>query len=187
MMNRQIAMAALASAVVLTAAAARCREAGEDPGSWDRYKVIVERNIFLPERSRAAQKPTAPVVQRRLQSEVFLAGVATRGDERVAILEDRRARTTSRLRVGDETPRGRITSITLDHIVCEKDQESCEVKVGARVESVSSEEAAGEEQAGSEADSTTEGENRARPSDETDGSSGDILERMRQRRQRELN
>lgn len=187
-MNRRMAAVGFVLTLALGTAAVRCQEGGDDTRSWERYKVIVERNIFLPERSRPVQRLQAPVIERRVEPEVFLVGIARQGDEYIAVVEDRRARTTSRYKVGEETPQGRIAAITIDHVVFEKNEGATEVNVGARLASVSPAGVQAEqtvEEAGS--GSSAEAADQARPSDASGGDAGSILERMRQRRQRELN
>ncbi|MFH0964385.1 MAG: hypothetical protein V2A58_10285, partial [Planctomycetota bacterium] len=122
----------------------------------------------------------------RPESAFVLRGVVVQGEEAIALVEDTRSGVTSRARVGDSVADGRISGITLDAIVYEKDGQSAEIALGRRLGEAPStqpsvEGSGGEALAGSE------------PARESTGSSGttgegalSILERLRQRRLKEL-
>jgi hypothetical protein len=148
--------------------------AAEGP-TWERYEILVERNIFSRERGRPdpvvrREQPAAPPPERFL----LLTGVVKQGEEWTAFLEDARTGSIKKLHVGDPVLGGRVAAITMDSIDYEKDGGVARVAMGGNLEGGSS-----TRSSGPATSSTTSAPTRA-------AEPSDILERLRQRRQREL-
>ena len=147
---------------------------------WERYEVLVKRNIFSRERGRPdppvrGAVSTAPPPPERY---LLLRGVLKQGEEWTAILEDARTGSVTKAHVGDGVLEGRVTGITMDSIDYEKDGRAAHVALGQNLEGGGSARTAGATSApaaGAAAGAAT-------------GTAGqaDILEQLRQRRQREL-
>jgi len=102
--------------------------------SWEKYKVIAERNFFLRDRARRSDRlklPSSATAERQPWQDIVLAGVSRVGGECVAFLEDTRGRTTTRARMGDEAGDGRIVEISLDHVILERNGQRSRVNVGS--------------------------------------------------------
>ena len=143
---------------------------------WERYEVLVERNIFSRQRGRrdrAAEGIVTPAPPPPERS-VVLTGVVKQGEECTAFLEDARTGTVSKVRVGDSVLEGRVAAITMDSIDYEKDGRVAHVAMGGNLEGGGSARSAG----AASSTTTSAPTGTAEPSD--------ILERLRQRRQREL-
>lgn len=157
---------------------------GAEPGSaqraWERYQVLVERNIFSrdrgspPPRSREVTPLPPPPPERYL----VLTGIARHGEKHMAFLEDIGTGVTTIIQIGDTVLQGRIKNITLDSIEYEKNDRTAIIGIGGDLEGGSP--------------STISA---ALPLSETAGSDltpvagsaeADILERLRQKREKEL-
>ena len=153
--------------------AASASQGGSSTSSYDRYRVLTERNIFSRDRGQrreAAPKitqPTPPSPERC----IVLKGIAQQGQDLVAFLEDTRTGVTTRARTGDSVARGRLKNITLDRVEYELEERVTAARIG-------------------------EGLTGAAPASETGpvvapaaagkDSEAAILERMRQKRREEL-
>lgn len=122
-----LAAAAVALAPVTLAAA-------DNASSWDPYRLLSERNIFVrgrrlpaPPRTTSYEPAPPPPVRPRF----VLTGTALQRDEFVAFFEDVRTGQTVRARLGDTVGDGRLTDITLDHVDHEADSKVTKVTIGA--------------------------------------------------------
>jgi len=152
----------------------------------DRYRVLVDRNIFARDRGRSWPPASTGGTYRpqfASQGRYVLTGVALHDDMAVAFVEDTTARTTGRYRVGDSLAAGKVRSILIDAIEYETNGAVVQVKLGATL--------AGGEATALPAASTPA---QASPAAATSSSAGTaaglegeaaILERLRQRRLKE--
>ncbi len=124
--------AAAIAALVLAAGSALPAET--DAGdSWDRYRVLVERNMFL--RNRRPPRPPGQsggqtVVVRDSDRDIILTGISRRDDEYVAFFENTATGLTRRIRTGQAVGKGKIGSITLDGVEYERDGAVTQIEVG---------------------------------------------------------
>jgi hypothetical protein len=168
----------LLGAAVGDAAGAGGPEPTEE-ATWERYEVLLERNIFARRRGRTAvaserpEEPPPPTPERY----VYLRGVTRVGDEFVAFLEDTRSGQVTQVHAGEEAVRGEVSRVWLGGIGYVQGGGEVEVAVGENLEKSASAQSAGPvaETEGGEAATHAAG---APPSD--------LLERLRQRRQEEL-
>lgn len=177
-------------ALTVCLASVSMAQSDEDPPETsprDRYKVIAERNIFLPERPRAMPRAAVVVPEYRPERDLVLTGVIQEGEQHVAFLEHVHTRITSRVRAGDAVARGRISEIALDHVEYEMGEHTGRVEVGQRLDSaLPADPSAGTPD--TPAAESAEGEGDAAPPAVPSGAGSDnaVLERMLQRRQKEL-
>lgn len=146
--------------------------------SWDTYKVLSERNIFLRDRSRPDRRTAPPAPVYPPEHFILLRGIVRQGDQYIAFLEDTRNRTTSKARVNDPVAQGRIAHLALDYLEYEKNNKTVKVEMGKTLE--------GPAMAGPSVESSSPAIAAPVESSGTSGQ-GSALERMRQRRQQELN
>jgi hypothetical protein len=123
-----------AAGCVLAAVSPLAVAAGQD-SSWDNYRVLVERNIFLRDRRRA--RSPAPVFSRMATPTppdsdrgIVLTGVARRGEESVAFVEQTRTGATFKVGVGEAVGRGKVAAITLDGIDYEREGSVRKIPIG---------------------------------------------------------
>ena len=196
-----------AAIVALALAAISPLPAETGPGdASDRYRVLVERNIFLRDR-RPAQRGPSPrstaLVVRDSDRDVVLTGTGRRDDESVAFFENTTTGFTTRVRVGQAAGKGRIRSITLDGVEYERGGSVTRIDIGHALqggrfvrETVAPSPPA-TTQPGEPSRSTTapatapagsQAETRPAPSGSGAGSADieDTLKQMRQRREQEL-
>ncbi len=156
---------------------------------WEDYKVVVERNIFARDRGKrpttTAAEPTMSPPPRP-ERYFLLTGIVQQGEEGIAFFEDTRTGTTSRIRAGESIAGGRLANITLDYVEYESDGQTVRIKVGKNLEGSLTAPAVPYEFFESAGplevpESGTSGELGA-----VDNDAAGILERLRQRRQREL-
>ncbi len=150
----------------------------EAESSWERYKVLVERNMFLPDRSRPARPTHTPVVRSpQPRTNILLRGVVRQGDECIAFVEDTRSGVTSRVRAGDTLANGHVAQIGLDYLFYARGDETIRVELGDRVAALGQ-----DESLSSEASDET-----AQATQDQDAGEAALLERLRRRREQELN
>ena len=164
--------------------------------SWDSYRVLSERNIFVRGRSRPARtavsRPSAaPAPAKSEESYIALFGVARQGDEWIAFFEDSRTRERMRVSAGQSVCNGKVASVTIEGVEYECEGGPRKIVVGQNLAGLS----AGLSAALSPAYTTAPASARmttepAGASSQPEGVSGegggDVLERMRQRRAQEL-
>jgi len=180
-MNRAILLSALLCCL-LTPTALRAASAQEptEP-SWERYQVLIERNIFSRVRGRRPEpapsvRPEAPSAPQRY---LILTGTVHTADTWVAFIEDARTGETHIYRRGDSIPQGRIADINLDGLTYRSGETELTIHVGDYVGgAVPPSIGASPAPAASGAPVT--------PSPAPAGAAADLLERLRQRRQKEL-
>ena len=111
-----------------------------NPYSYERYKVLYERNIYLkkrlsqPELLRHPQSSIlkqTPVVTRKV-----LTGIVDEGAEYIAFFEDPSLKKIERVRKGDTILNKTIESITLDYVEYVENGKKNIVKVGESIASV---------------------------------------------------
>lgn len=190
-------------ASVLAVALPVSAAAGEER-SWDRYRVLVERNIFRRDRRRP--RGTAPAAQIRLEDSdrsVVLTGVATQSGEFVAFFEDTRTRATVKVRADQAIGKGRLRAITLDGVEYEREGSVRKIEMGRSLAGTAAVVLVsravprqptrpapnGGEPTTMPAESTTQPAvtpARTPPSSAGDPDVADILERLRRRREQEL-
>jgi len=158
----------------------RCEEASAASPSWERYKVLTENNIFLRDRARPRARSVASVVPVRAPERDFvLTGIVRRDTGCIAFIEDMRNGETLKVRPGDTIADGQVVDIAPDGLVYRKDNQTRSIETGNTLGGASSLSAP-------TAASTSMEENGS--SGTTVGSPDEraILERLRQRREKEL-
>jgi len=161
-------------ALALTSAAPAVGSQGQR--TWDSYRILIERNIFSRNRRSPTQEvretAPAPAPPERF---IVLTGVARRGAEHVAFLEDARTGNTKAVKVGDNVLEGRIRNMTLDMIEYEKGEETVTIGIGGNLEGSKASATGGESYRSDAGDAPVAGTEEA-----------EILERLRQQREKEL-
>lgn len=180
----------LVIAVTAIGASPTTRPAMVPAASWSDYKVIVDRNIFS--RSRTPRSGgTRYVPQERPRSnnreepEMTLSGVAVHLAVRLAFFDDPQSGETLRVGVGQRVGKGTVVSIAPEGVELRLDDRVRRVQIG---QTVSGREAV-RSTVMTTASSQPVGETSPSASDRGDSKdkgTNDILERMRQRRLREL-
>ena len=150
-----------------------------DAVCWERYHVIVQRNIFAKDRRRgrgnhrpaeqAAEEmgPPAP----KAETESVLIGILQKDGLLVAFLENTRTGTVQTLRTGDALGCGHVGAITLNSMEFVSGETSLTVTVGQNLDGSA---------AGRLSDTVKSGTGSGSP--ETNA----ILERLRKKRQEEM-
>ncbi len=195
MTNRQLTLCFTVILCFDLAAAARGEQQEGQEGtaaSWEKYKVLLERNIFLQDRSRwtssAPRSTVAAAPVYRPERYIILTGIAREGEEYIAFLEDTRSGVTSRVRADGPAAEGRIVRIELDHIEYQNDGQTVKIELGNSLGGALPRGADAPESSvmtGSEGD-TSVGTTLPSAGAGTDDHRA-ILERLRQRRKKELN
>ena len=152
--------------------------------SWDRYRIVVDRNVFS--RTRGRPGPARAVVARPVfqpKSPVVLRGIARRGDEHVAFIEDTGTKKTWKVKAGDALAGGRVQRITLDRVEVDRAGRTVAIQVGSSLDGTPVLAPASMPTVTSSGTATS-----AQPSETkaVNPKLQSILERMRQRRQKEL-
>ena len=156
----------------------------------ERYRVLVERNIFSRSR-RAPQGPPPPVSTRPAavvdtDQYLVLTG-AGKGDSEIAFIEDTRTGRTTRLRTGDAVGKGKIVTITLRHIEYEREGQIVKIEIGSNLagSTVSAAAIGPSTQPAEAADGAGPATDEAPPPNAAPGGANSVLEQMRRRRQQQ--
>lgn len=171
----------LAGSALLTVAAD-----GPEPDGREKYRILEENNFFLRDRSRRDPQPAREPPRPPPQPEryIVLRGIASRNGRYIAFLEDTRTRQVMLRSAGETVADGLITAISLDHLKYEKEAETVIVELANTLQGTALTLSGTGEPAGSavrrEQDNSRH--ETAGPEDRRA-----ILERLRQRRQEELN
>ena len=177
------AMAVLAClAIVSTAQVSSPNAAGDDGPTWDRYRVLVERNIFLRSRTKPQPPSTSREVVRVVRdpdADWVLIGTVRQGSVAAAFIENIATGEVHRAVVNDAVGTGRITTINLDGVTYSRNETNTPIAIGQNLNGAAP-------SAASEAPTLSGGgqDTAAQPSDNDTAA---ILERMRRQRQQELN
>ena len=147
--------------------------------TFDDYRIVFERNIFLKDRMPKPQ--WHPFVPRPVASQpaphgLVLTGVAIRQEVRLAFFEDDQTGQLTKAVVGDVLGGGKLASISLDGV---------EISKGGKTRKI----AIGESLAGAgtvDMSSVRPPVTTAGPADSPSSGGDDILERMKKRRAKEL-
>ncbi len=106
-------------------------------GFYQKYGILVERNIFSRNRSRKADKRDENpknIVQRSTHEEFILRGISRWSKEYVAFLENTRDGQTKMYRIGDSVAEGKIKNITLDYVEFEIKKNVKKVEIGKNMQ-----------------------------------------------------
>ena len=172
-MRRSGIVASWALALILGAVGSAAASAQIEERPWERYEILVTRNIFSQVRGRRAleAQPQEPDPERF----VYLRGVMRRAQGFVALLEDTRSGQVISCRSGDHVVRGEVKEVTLDGIRYVQDGAEVAVSVGENLEKGAP--------AGASGQAAGSAQEAPRPAS---GAAADALGKMRQRRQQEL-
>jgi hypothetical protein len=148
--------------------------------TFDDYRIVFERNIFLKDRAIRRVRPSyrpvrpAPTSQPAAQ-QLVLTGVAIRQEIRVAFFEDNQTGELVKAVVGDVVQGGKLVSISLDGVEFSLDHNTRKVGIGEGL------------LGGYSVDMSSVHTSETTAAPASSSSSGDdILERMKKRRAKEL-
>lgn len=149
---------------------------------WERYEVLIQRNIFSKNRGRPrgeerTEKPKdSPPPPPSPESEIQLIGIVQKDGELAAFFENRKTGAVQSTKTGDSIARGKIAAITLDSVEYVLEESRSIISIGKNLEGGIATSVAVPPEAATSASKTDSG------SAETNA----ILERMRKRRQEGL-
>ena len=180
--------------LLIAAALTASGQPAPDAEPRERYRVLVERNIFSRSR-RAPQGPPPPVSTRPAAVVVddadkylVLTG-ASKGDGEIAFIEDTRTGQTTRVRTGDAVGKGKIVTITLRHIEYEREGQIGKIEIGSNLAgsagSAMPAATGPSTQPAEAADGADPATDEARPPGAAPGGANAVLEQMRRRRQQQ--
>ena len=106
-------------------------------GFYQKYGILVERNIFSRNRTRETDKRDEKpknVVQQSAHEEFVLRGISRWSKEYVAFLENTHYSQTKMYRIGDSVAEGKIKNITLDYVEFETKTNVKKVEIGKNMQ-----------------------------------------------------
>ncbi len=188
---------AVLATIVIASAAQTSKPESQDPGApgrptWDSFRVLTERNIFLRDRarpsrpSRSTDDRVREVVVRDSDEDLILTGTVCQGSVAMAFIENVRIGEIERLYVGDNVGKGKITGITLDDIEYVRNGTTTKIEIGQNLRGSITITTSLPSTAATMPAENGSGESGSKPGPSPDNTSS-ILERMRQKRQQELN
>jgi hypothetical protein len=154
------------------------------------YRLLEQRSIFSRERPHLARSwaPLAPTTGPGTSGVPLFTGAVYDETECVALLEDPQSHVVSTIRVGQMLPQGRIEAVTLDYLIVRPtaDAQPVRIDLGHTLTGELAGAPAATAPAPSDgAPATATAAPGARPPP-SDAGSADVLERMRQKRLKEL-
>jgi len=133
-MKPQLVTRLTLGAAALLLAAGSAMPGAATAESYEKYRVLVDRNIFVRSRRRyiPPRRPTSRPAPPPSDSDqdVVLTGIARRGDQYVAFFENVKTGTTIRVSAGERVGKGRAVAITLDKVSYERGEAPREVEIG---------------------------------------------------------
>jgi len=189
--------------VVVAAAAALASPpaiaAAERENTWDRFRVLAERNLFVRDRRPRlpqSQGPIRHVPAPPAAPRFVLTGIARRREAFVAFFENTATGETVRARTGETLGGGVIHAISMNGVDYVADGEATRIAIGdtltgeppppAEITDATHEDTATEDASQEETPPDPDETPAPEAAPETPTDLADILERMRQRREQEL-
>lgn len=184
MSGKWIVAAAVATTLAFAAEAQESRTA--KPGSWERYQALTSNNIFVKDRrpqssGSGRSSPATHAEAATTERSFVLTGVVQQDGVFYAFVEDTRNRTTMKVRAGEDVCRGKLAALTLDSVDYVKDGATTRVEVGRNFEGTTA-----SAPAATSADASTTPAAPGAVVAPTPGSEAALLERLRQRRLKEM-
>lgn len=185
-MNHQLQLLSLLILLVAGLSVVLASSEADGSDSWDRYRVLSDRNIFV--RNRQSSQVIRPELQPTINpvdsadQYLVLTGIVQKGLETIAFIEDTRSRKTIKVAPGNQIGNGKLIKITLDNVEYECEGQIIRIGIGSTLmgsavsrertsTAVSSQQSVSADSSGS--------------TDQAEAASSDVLERMRERRERE--
>ena len=153
---------------------------------WDHYRVLMERNIFVRERTRGRERrftTSRPVGVIDTDGNLVLTGTAQQGGKGVAFVKDTRSGQTANVRTGGSVGKGKLVTITLDYVVYEYEGVTRRIKIGSNLAGVAVRRGPTTMSASTGPSTAPVGKGAG---EAVDSNAAAILERMRRRRAQEL-
>ena len=122
-----------ASSAAPAAPASSVAPAAGGAASWEKYRLLTERNIFVRDRRRPSTgryAPRGPAEPINTDRYLVLTGTVNYGDEFIAFFEDTRAGKTVRARVGKTIGNGTLKAISLRGVEYERSGTVTKIAIG---------------------------------------------------------
>ena len=110
---------------------------GTRSAPWESYRVLSERNIFLRDRARPpSHRPASSAAATAAGDDderVVLTGIVQQGEDYVAFFENTKTGKTTSAQVGAPLGRGRLIAITLDAVQYLGDGTATKIAIGSNL------------------------------------------------------
>lgn len=182
---------------VLVSAAVWCADADNGTTGWEAYAIVSERNIFS--RTRRPRSTAGiesvkqtPTVTRTEQSYLVLRGVVREKGVFISFIEDSRTGEVKRVREGEVVGGGTLAAATLDYISYRLGDADTRVDIGRTLEGEVPEASSPQYNSGGgfySDPSSFDSQKTTSTADQTvvsEGEAKDILQRLKERRKKEL-
>jgi hypothetical protein len=121
--------------IILSSASVSGEENNSGRASWEDIRVLSERNIFSRSRVKVAPQPAVELrsIQREATREedyLLLRGITKQANRFIAYIEDSRTMEIKKVAKDGAIGKGTIKDITLDYVTCELEGKSVMVKIG---------------------------------------------------------
>ncbi|MDW7980594.1 MAG: hypothetical protein RMH97_08525 [Verrucomicrobiales bacterium] len=188
------------AAICLVAGQALAQEATNQPPltqvrgqnvDYSAFRIITERNIFAARRSGRVTRSAAPRPQRQVET-LSLVGTLEAGNGPVAFFDGSSAEYRKAVKPGGKIAGFTVASVNFKGVVLQNDREAIELRVGAqlRMQEDGRWHAASADQLAAETGSAVAGSTAPRTNESADSASADtasdVLRRLMQEREREL-
>lgn len=198
-MQRRLSMMTACAVMLwmLFPVAAWCGETEAEKSSWEDYSIITQRNIFS--RTRRAKSTVSaevvdrtPKVTRSEQSYLVLRGVVREKDVFISFIEDSRTGEINKIRPGEAVGGGTLSDATLDDITFKLEDADTRVEIGRTLEGKVPETSSSSYYSGTGyylQQGSYETQQTIQPVEQTvvsDEEAKDILQRLKERRKKEL-
>jgi hypothetical protein len=180
----------LAACLLLAVASEAAADGFVPTAPWSRYEVLVTRNPYSRHRRRTSEKTDRPAAPRTVRLRLFLKGIAERDGRYMAFFEEFDGRRVE-AHVGTRLPVGTVTSMTLDHVILKRNDETVTIAIGAAAEYTPAASAGAEGEGtkpgeSADADPAPNGEAAPALPQPAPSDRESLLEQMRRRRRQEI-
>ncbi len=181
----------------MTAMDSSSQEGEQNPGmDFSAFQIIIERNIFNPEREKNVEEPEPePVEEPAKTEELVLVGTLVTETNTYAFFEGTSTSFRRVLKAGDTIGGCTITSITVSNVTLQNEEQTLALKVGRALTRKEGESWSISDQARptslaqrdtSRESSSRERERQTESSSTDDSSTDDLLNKLMERRRQEL-
>lgn len=108
-----------------------------EQNTWEKYKIILQRNIFSRQRGPVRQKRVAqsrPIITRNPESYLILKGIVQEDGKFIAFVENSQSESVFKLYEGDSIARGIVKNFSLDSIEYQIEDKTISVTLGRDLE-----------------------------------------------------
>jgi hypothetical protein len=105
-------------------------EEGISPSAFENFKLILDRNIFDPERRAPRERDREPRPEPPREESFTLLGTMSYADKQVAFFKGTESAWSGAVKLGESVAKHKITGVAYEKVLLEYDGETVELMIG---------------------------------------------------------